>query len=119
MIVGMTLVIWVQKLTLVCKVGRCPGAKGRPPPDDRCNRPDTGPEDPPGSQSIHGGQRGLEGSPWHGFRCSTRTLKVSRGPGVDGASQVIDVTLVIRIQRNRMVIRRVGRQEPQVAPGHP
>jgi hypothetical protein len=32
MFVVVTLIIWVQKLTLVCKVRRCPGAKGRPPP---------------------------------------------------------------------------------------
>ena len=37
MIVGVTLVIWVQKLTLVCKVSR-------------------GPEGPPGGQGIHGVQ---------------------------------------------------------------
>jgi hypothetical protein len=37
---------------------------------------------------------------------------VRREPGVEESSQVIDVTLVIRCQRNPLV-HRVGRLEPQ------
>ncbi len=57
------------------------------------------------------------GDPWHGSRCSARTLKVSRGPGVEGSSQVVKATLSIRVQRH-LLVHKEGRV-PEAVCNHP
>ena len=86
---------------------RCPGAKiDLTPPDARCNHADMGPESPLGSQGIHGVQVVGGVDLGMGFRCSIWTLKVSREPGVEGSSQVVETTLLIWVQRNLLVHKK-------------
>ena len=89
----MTLVIWGQEVTLVCTVSRGPRAKVDHLQVVDVTMPIWVLKAPLVAKvSMVSRCRRVIGM---GFRCSIWTLKVSRGPGVEGPPQVVGITQLI------------------------